>query len=324
MAARRTEVESFLSIICIKSVYASAARGVRRGRPPRLGDRRRARPLRDPAGADGPPERARADGRHAAARPPARRRAPDRSRAAPSSPTPSGRCRRSRTGGTVLAELARGAAGHVAICASPIVSTYALPTILKRFSETHPGVQVAVRTGHSEEMIELVKRDEVAVGLLRAFNDPDVEQFTLYEDELVLVVHAAHPCGDVVRLARSRGGAVRPLRPRVELPRADERDLPRGGHRAAQRDGARQRRLGEEDGRAGPRRRIPPARRGRGRDAQRHACGSSSSPTAGRCAARSSRCGGRTRARRSARRPRSSTLLRELAPELQAAASAAA
>src|SRR5437867_5246720 len=104
-------------------------------------------------------------------------------------------------GRTVLTELERGAAGHVAICASPIVSTYALPTILKRFSESHPGVQVAVRTGHSEEMIEVVKRDEVAVGLLRAFNDPDVEQFTLYEDELVLIVHAAHECGDVVRLA---------------------------------------------------------------------------------------------------------------------------
>src|SRR5436190_9993395 len=107
-------------------------------------------------------------------------------------------------GRVVLAELERGAAGHVAICASPIVSTYALPTILRRFSETHPGVQVAVRTGHSEEMIELVKRDEVAVGLLRAFNDPAVEQFTLYEDELVLVVHATHGCGNVVRLADLR------------------------------------------------------------------------------------------------------------------------
>ena len=104
-------------------------------------------------------------------------------------------------GRAVLTELELGAAGHVAICASPVVSTYALPTILKRFSETHPGVQVAVRTGHSEEMIEVVKRDEVAVGLLRAFNDPDIEQFTLYEDELVLVVHASHPSGDVVRLA---------------------------------------------------------------------------------------------------------------------------
>jgi DNA-binding transcriptional LysR family regulator len=104
-------------------------------------------------------------------------------------------------GRSVLKELASGAAGHVAVCASPIVSTYALPAILERFSQMHPGVQVAVRTGHSEEMIEVVKRDEVAVGLLRAFNDPDVDQFTLYEDELVLVVHADHPAGGVVRLA---------------------------------------------------------------------------------------------------------------------------
>src|SRR6266508_3804970 len=94
-------------------------------------------------------------------------------------------------GRTVLTELERGAAGHIAICASPIVSTYALPTILKRFAGTHPGVQVAVRTGHSEEMIEVVKSDEVAVGLFRAFNDPAVEQFVLYEDELVLVVRLA-------------------------------------------------------------------------------------------------------------------------------------
>jgi DNA-binding transcriptional LysR family regulator len=104
-------------------------------------------------------------------------------------------------GRTVLAELERGAAGHVAICASPIVSTYALPSILKRFAEMHPRVEVAVRTGHSEEMIEVVKRDEAAVGLLRAFNDPDIEQFTLYEDELVLVVHPAHASGEVARLA---------------------------------------------------------------------------------------------------------------------------
>ncbi len=103
-------------------------------------------------------------------------------------------------GRVLLAELERGAAGHVALGASPAVSTYMLPTILKRFSESHPGVQVTLRTGHSEEMLELVKRDEVAVGLLRAFNDPEIEQFTLYEDELVLVVHPDHPVAERVRL----------------------------------------------------------------------------------------------------------------------------
>src|SRR5918911_146262 len=41
---------------------------------------------------------------------------------------------------------------------------------------------------------------EVAVGLLRAVDDPGVEQFTLYEDELVLVVHAEHAFGERVTL----------------------------------------------------------------------------------------------------------------------------
>lgn len=104
-------------------------------------------------------------------------------------------------GRSALRALERGETGRVAVGASPAVSTYTLPTILKRFSEQHPGVQVTVRTGHSEEMLAALKRDELSVGLLRAFNDPDVEQFTLYEDELVLVVHPDHAVGHETRLA---------------------------------------------------------------------------------------------------------------------------
>jgi DNA-binding transcriptional LysR family regulator len=108
-------------------------------------------------------------------------------------------------GRLVIGELGRGATGHIAVCASPIVSTYALPAILNRFSQTHPAVQVSVRTGHSEEMVQLVKRDEASVALVRAFNDPAIEQLMIYEDELVLVVHADHPCGDVARLTELGG-----------------------------------------------------------------------------------------------------------------------
>jgi DNA-binding transcriptional LysR family regulator len=104
-------------------------------------------------------------------------------------------------GQQVLRELARGVAGRVAIGASPAVSTYALPAILKRFAIERPGVQVAVRTGHSEEIVELVKRDEVAVGLSRELRDPELEEFMLYEDELVLVVHPDHPFAREVHLA---------------------------------------------------------------------------------------------------------------------------
>jgi DNA-binding transcriptional LysR family regulator len=103
-------------------------------------------------------------------------------------------------GRRMLDELARGESGQLALGAAPAVSTYVLPGILTRFRRTHPKVSLAVRTGHSEEVLELVLRDQVQVGLGRALHHPQVEAIPLYEDELVLVVDPQHPLaeGDAV------------------------------------------------------------------------------------------------------------------------------
>ncbi len=103
-------------------------------------------------------------------------------------------------GRTLLSAVAEGRGGQIAIGCSPAVSTYALPAILHAFATTHPDVQLAVRTGHSEEVLELVKRGQVEVALIRSLRDPEVESITLYEDELVLVVHRGHAFGDAVPL----------------------------------------------------------------------------------------------------------------------------
>ena len=98
-----------------------------------------------------------------------------------------------RAGRAMLDELARGESGQLSLGAAPAVSTYVLPGILTRFRRTHPKVGLAVRTGHSEEVLELVLRDQVQVGLGRALHHPQVEAIPLYEDELVLVVDPKHP-----------------------------------------------------------------------------------------------------------------------------------
>ena len=95
-------------------------------------------------------------------------------------------------GKRMLGELARGESGHLALGAAPAVSTYVLPRILTRFRGTHPKVGLAVRTGHSEEILELVLREQVQIGLGRALRHPDVEAIPLYHDELVLVVDPTH------------------------------------------------------------------------------------------------------------------------------------
>jgi DNA-binding transcriptional LysR family regulator len=96
-------------------------------------------------------------------------------------------------GRRMLDELARGETGYLALGAAPAVSTYVLPRILTRFRRTHPRVSVAVRTGHSEEVLELVLREQVQVGLGRVLRHPQVDAIPLYDDALVLVVDPDHP-----------------------------------------------------------------------------------------------------------------------------------
>jgi DNA-binding transcriptional LysR family regulator len=96
-------------------------------------------------------------------------------------------------GRSVVADVVHGGAGELAIGAAPAVSTYVLPLILERYHATYPNAQLAVRTGHSEEVLELVLRDEVEIGLIRALRHVEIESVPLYEDELVLVCDPAHP-----------------------------------------------------------------------------------------------------------------------------------
>jgi DNA-binding transcriptional LysR family regulator len=92
-----------------------------------------------------------------------------------------------------VAELARGGEGRLAIGAAPSVSTSVLPALLSRFRDDHPNVQLVVLTGHSEEVLEMVLREQVELGLVRDLRHPDIVGVPLYDDELVLVVHPEHP-----------------------------------------------------------------------------------------------------------------------------------
>src|ERR671910_66703 len=91
-----------------------------------------------------------------------------------------------------LEELRGATGGRLVLGASPGVGTYALPGLLERFTAAYPRVSVSVRTGHSEDILEMVLREEVHLGLTRAMRHPEVESLRLYEDEMVLVVDPGH------------------------------------------------------------------------------------------------------------------------------------
>ncbi|HYN16539.1 MAG TPA: LysR family transcriptional regulator [Actinomycetes bacterium] len=99
-----------------------------------------------------------------------------------------------------LGELRRGVAGRLVLGAPPTVSTYTLPDLLARFSAAHPNVRLAVKTGTSEEVLEMVLHDQVQLGIIRSMAHQEIESVPLYTDALVLIAGPDH------RLAGPRTG----------------------------------------------------------------------------------------------------------------------
>jgi DNA-binding transcriptional LysR family regulator len=96
-------------------------------------------------------------------------------------------------GRDVMEQVRTASAGHLMIGAAPAVSTYILPELLEKFVADHPRVEVSVRTGHSEDIVDLVLSDEVQIGLGRAIRHPDLEMRQFHTEELVLVCAPGHP-----------------------------------------------------------------------------------------------------------------------------------
>jgi DNA-binding transcriptional LysR family regulator len=98
-----------------------------------------------------------------------------------------------RDGRQALVDARSASAGRLVLGAAPAVSTYVLPALLQRFASAYPRVEVAVRTGHSEDVLQMLLREEVQLGLVRALRHAEIESIPLYDDPLVLVVPPGHP-----------------------------------------------------------------------------------------------------------------------------------
>lgn len=83
--------------------------------------------------------------------------------------------------------------GTLRIGSALTISTYVLPRILKSYRSHYPGVEVSIRTGRSDDVLDLLLNDEVQVGLVRALHHPEIEPIHLYDDEVILVTAHNHP-----------------------------------------------------------------------------------------------------------------------------------
>ncbi len=98
-----------------------------------------------------------------------------------------------RDGAAALRSLRDASEGNLYVGSSSLISAYFLPDVLERFASEHPRVRVVVRTGHTEDVLRDVLREDVQIGITHELRHPDIESRRVYVDELVLAVHPSHP-----------------------------------------------------------------------------------------------------------------------------------
>lgn len=115
-----------------------------------------------------------------------------------------------REGRDAVEEVRNIQLGSLRLGAAITISTYVLPRILRTFCQRYPGIDVLIRTGRSEQVLNMLLSDEVQVGLVRSLSNPEVETIHIYDDEIVLVCHPGHPFAKVGK-AKVSEAAVEPI-----------------------------------------------------------------------------------------------------------------
>lgn len=94
-----------------------------------------------------------------------------------------------------LTHLRRGSlhlAGGMSVC------TYLFPQLLTEYQRRYPNVAVRIATGVTEEILRMIRANEVDLALLSLpFDDPDLEAAHALTEELVLLMPEGHPLSDL-------------------------------------------------------------------------------------------------------------------------------
>lgn len=120
-----------------------------------------------------------------------------------------------------IAALSGDHAGHLSLGASTTIAQYVLPRLLGEFSRENPRVQPSMISGNTEQIVAALEELKIDLGLIEGpARSRDVKTEPFLEDELVLIVAAAHEWAElksipyfqiatVPLLMRERGSGTR-------------------------------------------------------------------------------------------------------------------
>ncbi len=99
-------------------------------------------------------------------------------------------------------DITSGETGHIAIAAIGTSAIYVLPDFLYSFRLTHPNVHVSLLTLGGEEILDMVRTDQVDLGIVGShMGTPDLVTVRLFEDQIRPLVHREHPAAKERRAA---------------------------------------------------------------------------------------------------------------------------
>jgi DNA-binding transcriptional LysR family regulator len=120
-----------------------------------------------------------------------------------------------------IAALSGDHIGQLALGASTTIAQYVLPRLLGEFSREYPRVHPTMISGNTEQIVEALEEQRITLGLIEGpARSRDIKTEPFLEDELVLIVSAAHewaelksiPCSEISAaslLMRERGSGTR-------------------------------------------------------------------------------------------------------------------
>jgi DNA-binding transcriptional LysR family regulator len=106
-----------------------------------------------------------------------------------------------------VADIEAGSAGRLDVGASSTLATYVLPPLLRCFRETNAGIEIAISTGVSARIVEMVRVGEVDIGLVTTeaagMDDRALTVAVLADYETCVVVPPSHILAQRSRMSAS-------------------------------------------------------------------------------------------------------------------------
>lgn len=106
--------------------------------------------------------------------------------------------------------------GALRMGSSGVFANYHLPHILKGFLELYPEVEISLKTGLSYQIVRMLEKQEITVGIVRGEHEWEGERFLLKEEPVCLVSRENLELGDLPSKPHIRYGTDTSLQKMME------------------------------------------------------------------------------------------------------------